>query len=243
MKRSSLALLLTTLQLTSVSLDALEYSDAYTLDHAWPDFVTPTENAYNESGLKILEKGIPAVFIRAYPDGMLAVVDREGAQLVPYDQTDFLGRLEKSSHMETDSKIFLNQISRRVFDLDFDASKAVSETELAKFDSFLVLTTPCEDTDLIDLKEQLAGASSLLKRLQVTPIVIFESLMPNNEFYEKVTRTDFTYPVVVPIFQKGFIQAVYSQREIDYPVLWVQSSGKLEGQFKDLKAALGELSR
>lgn len=219
--------------LASQDAESLNFADGYANDHLWPATVTPSIAIHDASGQKMLDSSIPVVLSRAYEDGTLAVIDRIGCLLIDYKQTNFvesvnelrmsLGDLEGSHH----TRILLNQLARRIYDKSYSESKAVSEEELKKYSQFLIIRTSSKTTSLQATLAQLRSLDPYLEDKNVCAILIFDELMPNAEFNQLVAEMDVTYPVVVPIFQKGLIQALYTEREQEDRVLLLMPSGKL----------------
>jgi hypothetical protein len=206
------------------------FESAFADDHLWPSHIELTEDVFSEEGERLLRADLPVVFIRAYKDEMLAVVDREGTFIVDAHKTNFLKEVaayqaesEKSGHFSN----FLNQIGRRVFNLSYDKEKAVSEAKLAHFDAFLICRTKSDKDTLRALRTDLEKLQPQLEVSKIEPILVFEETMGNLEFYELVKTIDPPYTAVVPIFQRGFLDAVFTGREADSDFLLIARSGKV----------------
>jgi hypothetical protein len=74
-----------------------------------------------------------------------------------------------------------------------------------------------------------------LQKNKIRPILVFDEHMSNLSFYELVKQFNIPYPVVAPIFQKGFIQALFSEREKNSRFLLLKISGQLIGHSNSLK--------
>jgi hypothetical protein len=210
--------------------EELSFESAFAHDHLWPSHVELTEDVFSEEGERLLRADLPVVLIRAYKDEMLAVVDRRGTFIVGAHKTNFLkevaayeAKSEKSGHFSN----FLNQIGRRVFNLSYDKEKAVSETKLAHFDAFLICRTKADRDTLHALLSDLEKLQPQLEVSKIEPILVFEETMGNLEFYELVKAFDPPYTAVVPIFQRGFLDAVFTEREADSDFLLIAKSGKV----------------
>lgn len=229
--------------LAIAATDALpDYENAYRHDRLWPSHVRLSEDLLNEDGRRLAGKGIPLVMIRAYADGKLALVDRAGTFLVDHAKTDFLARIadfQEKNPEAGDAANFLHQIGRRVFDLSYDSSKAVPESELVRFETFLICHTSSEKSELKALIAKLDDLQPQLQSDMIEPILVFEEFMPNQEFYDHLEALEISHPVVVPIFQRGFLEAIFTEREADMNFLLINKNGKLIRAEKTPSAALG----
>ncbi|WPJ94191.1 hypothetical protein SH580_12180 [Coraliomargarita algicola] len=226
------------------SLDATgSYEYVYAQDKLWPSHVELEQDLYSDEGKRLLRAGLPLVLIRAYEDGMLAIVDRAGTFLIAAEGTNFSSLV--ATHQAESEKAgnfsnFLNQIGRRVFDFDYDENKAVPEAELSRFEAFLICRTSADEETLMTLLYKLEEHKETLEAKNIEPILVFEEFMKNQEFYDFVTTTRIPHPVVVPIFQKGFLQAVYTEREAGHDFLLLAKSGKRLGASSTLDEALAK---
>lgn len=223
-------LILTCQSLLASTTVRVSFPQAYENDSHWPSHVSLTEDLQDENGKRLVSGSIPVVLIRAYQDGQLAIVDRAGTFLIDHSKTDFLKRVEgfqERKKASGDAANFLHQIGRRVFDVGDGRDKAVPESELVKFDGFLICRTSPGAAELGDLLSKLNAIEPLLKSRSIQPILVFEDLMTNEEFYNHLKDLDVGYPVVVPVFQVGFLQAVYTDRESDTRFLLINRNGKL----------------
>lgn len=213
----------------SISISSKEYSLAYNICDYWPIHIIPSEDLY-KNGARIVEKDIPTVLIRAYPDGILAINDRSGNHLISYEKTDFLKRVYQNKKSNLKTTIFLNQIVRRVFDLKINSEKTLNQEYLDKFENFMIVEIPYGQpektknilTELKSLKEKLQSKNTL-------PILHLDTLIENETFYSFIIENEINYPVVVPIFTPGFKEFVYTEREsLDHsPLLIIKKTGKL----------------
>lgn len=234
MKKSIQAI--SSLLLASIA-GANDFETAYKNEALWPSKVTPNETVYDADGKKLIEENIPVAFIRAYPDGHIAIVDRIGSVIVDHSKTDFIDLMGESelTPKRSGNMILLNQIGRRCFDLSHDKKKAVSESVLMEYRSFLFVRTSCQQRALSSTLDRLEKAADSMKSSKVRPILIFDELIPNEEFYAKVLEAEIPYPVVVPIFQKGLVQALYTERENGFQILLISINGKLEATYRSLE--------
>lgn len=206
-----------------------DFSWAYSQDEYWPSHVTPKEAITDASGAILLQENIPVVLMRAYEDGQLSVVDRAGNLLIDHSKTDFLEQIEKTlaSAHKVKTRILLHQLGRRTIDLSYSQSKAVSETEFSKYSKFLIIRTSSMEEPLLLTLSVLNDRQAHFERENIRPILIFDELMPNQQFYELVKRHEIPYPIITPIFQKGLLDALFSERESGYRSLLLSISGKL----------------
>lgn len=239
----SLLLLLQGLGAAKITHSGLpDFESAFNNDKLWPSHVQMSEDLLDGDERQILKKGIPVVLIRAYADGKLAVVDRAGTFLVDQTETDFLARVadfQKKNPEAGDAANFLHQIGRRVFDLDDGTDKAVPETNLARFDAFLICRTSSKKSELEPLLSKIDELQPQLVTAEIEPILVFEELMPNKEFYDHLKAFAVPHPVVVPVFQNGFLQAIFTKRETDMDFLLINKNGKLIRAAKTPSSALG----
>jgi len=229
--------------LTAGSRPNPEFDAAYEQDGRWPSHIRLTEDLLDDHGKPLVRKSIPLVLVRAYADGELAAVDRTGTILIDHTKTDFLDQVAESEKKQTqkgDAANFLHQIGRRVFDFDDGSPKAVSESKLADFDAFLICRTSSAETALEALLSEIDALKPQLESRNIEPILVFEELMPNKEFYEHLESHEISHPVVVPVFQTGFLQAIYTNRESDTPYLLINKTGKLLRSAKTVRGALDE---
>ena len=233
-----IALLIPTIEgLYGDSGKADDFAAAYSNDEFWPAHITPEETIYDESGNSLLQANIPVTLIRAYEDGKLSVVDRKGNMLIEHSKTDFCEQVQAflKSKRKAATQILLHQLGRRTFDRSYDQSKAVSEQELSKYRGFLIVRTSSEKEFLGRVLKTLPSMREHLNKKEIRPIIVFDELMRNYEFSKMVERFDIAFPVVAPIFQKGFVQALFSEREQNSRVLLLSISGKLLGKYKKLE--------
>lgn len=239
----SLLLIIHTLGATKTEHTGLPgFEAAFNEDGLWPSHVRLSDNLLDEDERQILKKGIPVVLIRAYADGKLAVVDRTGTFLVDQAKTDFLARVadfQKKDLDAGDAANFLHQIGRRVFDLDDGTDKAVPETKLARFDAFLICRTSSKKSELEPLLSRIDELQSQLASGNIKPILVFEEAMPNKEFHDHLKAFAVPHPVVVPVFQDGFLQAIFTEREAGLDFLLINKNGKLIRAAESPSAALG----
>jgi len=230
LKNLSIGSLLTLSALSATATTGPDsYAEAFNKDGRWPQYVTPNQKIVFEDGTS-LSATIPVVFSRAYEDGTLAVVDRIGAVLIDYTKTDFtqqVSELVEKSGEEQNFDNFIRQLGRRVFDLSHSKTKAVSEKVLSEYDSFLICKSRMDSDVLDQLKADLTANEDWLKAHNCRPIIVFEESVRNAEFYKFLETNEINFPVVVPIFTKGFIDFTFTQREADAVHLWINKNGKL----------------
>lgn len=208
----------------------ISYAQAYENDGHWPSHVSLSEDLHSEDGKRLASKALPVVLVRAYDDGQLAIVDRSGTLLVDHSKTDFLKRVDTFQEKQKEAgnaANFLHQIGRRVFDLNRDNEKALSEKELAQHEAFLICRTRSAEAALLPLMDEIKTILPQLEEAGIHPILVFEETMTNKTFYEHLKSLDVPYPVVVPVFQRGFLNTVYTEREADTPFLLINKNGKL----------------
>jgi hypothetical protein len=216
--------------LVALPCSGSDYAEAYANDRHWPSHVSLSEDLHDDEGKRLVSKSLPLVLIRAYEDGQLAIVDRSGTLLLNHSKTDFLQRVDafrQKQEATGDAANFMHQIGRRVFDLNRDSGKAVPETELAEYEAFLICRTRSTEDALVPLLESINDILPQLEEANIQPILVFEEIMPNKAFYEHLKSHEVPFPVVVPIFQRGFLDAVYTKREAGTPFLLINKNGKL----------------
>jgi hypothetical protein len=206
-----------------------DFDWAYAQDMFWPTHVTPSEAVLDDSGNIVLQANIPVVLIRAYEDGKLCLIDRTGNILINYAITNFVEQIETTlaSEQRAKTKIMLNQLGRRIYDYSYDRSKAVSEKELAKYSAFMVVRTPSNKESLEATIAAIRDQLEEIDTKKICPVLIFDELMPNKVFYERVNELKVPYPVVAPIFQQGTVNALFSEREKSSRAILISISGKL----------------
>jgi len=222
--------------------DSSEYKKAFALDHLWPSHVTPRATITDPSGAPSLGAGIPLVLVRAYEDGKLAVIDRGGSRLIAHSKTDFIERVKEAGAKDEDinARILLNQLGRRTYDRSHDTTKAVSEIELARYSKFLIIRDPGDEESLLDLKELLNERRDHFDRGGIRPVLLLDAQLSNQAFYELIKTVEIPFPVVVPVFQQGVSEAIFSAREEEDRVLLLAASGKLIGKYERLSEYLDE---
>jgi hypothetical protein len=208
----------------------ISYAQAYENDRHWPSHVSFAEDLHDEDGKRLVSKALPVVLVRAYEDGQLAIVDRAGTLLIDHSKTDFLKRVDAFQEKQKeagDTANFLHQIGRRVFDLSRESEKAVPETELAQYEAFLICRTQSDETALLPLLDKIKAILPQLGEAGIQPILVFEESFSNKAFYEHLKSLEVPYPVVVPVFQRGFLSTVYTEREKGMDFLLINKNGKL----------------
>ncbi len=204
------------------------YNTAYMNDSEWPQYVTPNEPIELANGTT-LSASIPLVLSRAYEDGKLAVVDRVGTELIDHSKTNFVKQVkaaEDDRNQGVSFHNFIQQLGRRVFDLSHSTSKAVSEKTLSKYDSFLIIRCAYDPEAVVEITSKLDQTTAWLNSNNCRPIILFEESVPNAEFYQFLETNNVNYPVVVPIFTQGLRKFVYTERESDSSILWINANGK-----------------
>jgi hypothetical protein len=221
--------------LSAASAVVPDFEIAYLHDQLWPSHVRLAEDLLTEDGQRLVGRALPVVLIRAYGDGQLAIVDREGTFLVDHSKTDFIARVAEFKEKDAeagDAANFLHQIGRRVFDLSYNSQRAVPESELARSDAYLICRTSMEVSELTQLLSDLEGLDSQFESDKILPILVFQEQLDNREFYAHLTALKIPYPVVVPVFQSGFLDAVFTEREAGAEYLLINKNGKLIGAGK-----------
>lgn len=224
----------------SLATGAEDFSKVYEHDSAWPQYVSPTQQIIFDNGTA-LSPNIPVVLSRAYEDGSLAVTDRIGSVLIDHKETDFLQQVsQQTNHDETEQNFhnFIRQIGRRVFDLSHSETKAVPEAALSEYDTFLVCKSSMQGDAIKDLVVNLNAQQDWLAAHNCRPIIVFEAIVKNAEFYSFLKTHEIHYPVVVPIFTKGFLEFTYTQREAGASKIWLNKNGKLLAKGNHLEAML-----
>ena len=209
--------------------ETISFAEAYEKDSRWPPYVTPSETIVFEDGTS-LSASIPTVFSRAYDDGTLVLVDRIGTVFVDHAKTDFIKQINDQVELpdgEQNYNNFIRQLGRRVFDLSHSITKAVPESKLSEFDSFLVCKTEMNPEAIAVVKERVFSNQKWLTSHNCRPVIVFENSVPNETFYHFLKTNDVLYPVVVPIFTKGFIDFAFTERESNANFLWINKNGKL----------------
>lgn len=239
--QTSCFLFLSTISQTSEA--SVDFKYAYENERLWPTSVVPNQVIYDEEGSKLLDANIPVTLIRAYPDGNLAIVDRNGTFIIQQIKTDFLAQFGNDENIPNRSgnMIFINQIGRRCFDYSHDTQKAVPESKLVAYNEFLTIQTSSKPEALSKTLGLLKQIDAQLEEQKTQPILVFTELMPNKQFYELVTDLEIPYPIVVPIFQKGFINAIYTEREANKGTLLISIHGKLLASYETLEQFVSSL--
>tara|TARA_X000000950_G_scaffold278183_1_gene368736 strand:+ start:346 stop:1092 length:747 start_codon:yes stop_codon:yes gene_type:complete len=213
---------------------------AYQNEELWPAFVEPNQEILDNSGKMLLSANIRVVLIRAYENGELLVVDRIGAVLIEHSKTNFLELIAegKVNPKPGGTKILMNQLARRIFDLSENKTKALSDADLSKYKNFLIIRTSSQLNKLEQTVKLLVGIEGLLAANKTRPILIFDELMPNAEFYTLIAEFGLKLPVAAPIFQKGLAQALYGPNESNERVLLINICGKLIHSYSDLQSCI-----
>ncbi|HAV12030.1 MAG TPA: hypothetical protein DCX06_00850 [Opitutae bacterium] len=214
------------------------FANAYENDSNWPQFVTPSEAIELENGTR-LSAFIPLVLSRAYEDGTLVVIDRAGATLIDHSKTNFLELTQDDSTSEREGQNFHNfiqQLGRRVFDLSHSTSKAVPEKVLSEYKSFLVIRCAFSVEHISEVTTELDTITEWLNSNNCRPIIIFKKSVANAQFYEFLETNKVNYPVVVPIFTQGLTEFIYTDRESETPILWINKNGKKLNQASSIQA-------
>lgn len=231
----------------SPPVSSIEYSALFKSDIDWPVFVTPHQDIPAATKEHTLKKGIRTVLVRAYPDGMLALIDRGGPILVPHEKTDFsvqvleTSKERSASGPDAPAKANLSfQIARRGFDKSFSESRAVSESHINTFSGFLVVKAESGDSFPEILKE-LEAKKEILDDKNIYPIITFNEVKDRAEFASHFNSTPGGNALMSPVYGIGLIQTLFTEREQGSTVLLLRPSGRLIKATESINLALESL--
>ena len=226
-----------------LKLDApIHFETLYENSAIWPLYVSPKSDLYNNSGDKILSKGIRSTFVRAYEDGFIAVADRSGTHVVPAIATDLLDGNSNRDPRGNDIGLFLSQIGRRTFNLAYSKTSAVPESELIGYNYFLLIDFPKRKYQARRLLKQLNTLAPTLSEKKICIVLIPNKISPNKEFIDMMTDLKIHHPTIIPVFNKGFRNSVYSERETGVKFLLIDKNNKIISKSQKLDKVSLDLS-
>ena len=225
------------------------FAELFAADSAWPLFVTPKSDIQvGRESQTDLKKGIRTVFIRAYADGMIAVMDRGGSIIIEHNKTDFAERVSETLHeraaLPHEKEVSGNiaaQIARRAFNRSFSETRAVSEAFINEFERIIVVRMPSDAGEFDRSLEEMEEQAEFLKSKNTLILVAFEELVDREAFASFFETSPEYLALMSPVYGIGLIETLFTERENEDKVLLIRPSGKLVDNGADLREMLKQL--